>query len=257
MDFEMNKRGQVAIFVIVAIIIVAAVGIYFFISGKTVPGISGGEEFEPEGFLGRCFREAMRETIEQIMPTGGFREPRDYKVYNNIEVAYLCKNVNYYQPCISQHPLYISELDKEIERELEDDIDGCFDSLKVELENRNYAVSGVDEFTHDIILKPEIVELKVAREFSFSKNDEVRDFDNFDVSLSVPVYDLAQVVAIIAEQEAQFCYFEYVGFMNLYPRWDIRVDSLSDSTKIYSVKDKESGIETNIAIRGCAIPAGL
>jgi hypothetical protein len=35
------------------------------------------------------------------------------------------------------------------------------------------------------------------------------------------------------------------------------VFTLSDSTKIYTIKDKETGKEFNIATRGCAIPAGI
>ena len=71
------------------------------------------------------------------------------------------------------------------------------------------------------------------------------------------MYDLASVANEIASQEAKFCYFEYVGFNILYNDFDIRKDTLSDSTKIYTIKHKKTAAEMNIAVRGCAIPAGF
>ena len=61
----------------------------------------------------------------------------------------------------------------------------------------------------------------------------------------------------ISNQEAKYCYFEYVGYMLLYPKMDIEKFAMSDSTKIYTLKDKKSDKEMNIAIRSCAIPPGI
>jgi hypothetical protein len=45
--------------------------------------------------------------------------------------------------------------------------------------------------------------------------------------------------------------------MILYPRFDIRKVAMSDSTKIYTIEDKYSEKEMNIAIRSCVIPPGI
>ena len=99
--------------------------------------------------------------------------------------------------------------------------------------------------------------MAVFRDFSFSKGGISQDFSSFATALKNPLYDIAYVANEIASQEAKFCYFEYVGFNILYNKFDIKKYTLSDSTKIYTIKDKQSGEEMNIAVRGCAIPAGF
>lgn len=251
----MRRKGQAVIFVIVAIVLVASIVVFFVLYRG--PGISIGEEFEPESKIDGCFREAIRDSVDLMLPHGGFAEPQNSIIYKDIEVAYLCENVNYYQRCIVQHPLYISDLDNELEKNIEEDVKECFFFIQEDLEGKGYSVSGEDDFSYDIVLKPGIIELEIDREFKFERDGEVNSFEGFSAGIAIPLYDLGQVVSIIVEQESRNCYFEYVGYMNLYPRWSIDIDVNSEDVKVYTVKDKESGIETSFAIRGCAIPAGL
>ncbi|HLC52957.1 MAG TPA: hypothetical protein VJK03_00280, partial [Candidatus Nanoarchaeia archaeon] len=61
----------------------------------------------------------------------------------------------------------------------------------------------------------------------------------------------------ISSQEAKYCYFEYVGYMILHPEFDIQKTALSDSTKIYTIKDIRTEEVMRIATRSCAIPPGV
>jgi hypothetical protein len=251
---KINIKGQVAIFVIVAIVIVVAIILIFAVYRG--PTISITQEFEPESFIDNCLRESLRETTLSALPQGGFVNPTDYKLYNNIKVTYLCKNINYYEPCITQYPLYITQIQQDIKTNVEENIETCFITLEDELEKRNYDYSG-GEISLEVILKPEIVEVIVFRDFTLSKSGTTRSFNSFTASIKSPIYDLAYIANEIAAQEAEFCYFENVGFNILYNEYDVKKFTMSDSTKIYSIKHKKSGEEMNIAIRGCAIPAGF
>jgi len=251
---EIKRKAQISIFVIVALFLVITIILFFVIYQG--PRIQIGEEFTPESFIDKCLRKSLRETVDIMLPQGGFVSPTDYKIYNNIKVAYLCKNINFYEPCITQYPLYITRLEQEIEINAREEIEQCFISLENALEKRNYEFSGGDVVL-EAKLKPGVVELTVSRDFSFSKGGVTQDFDSFITALKNPLYDLAYVANEIASQEAKFCYFEYVGFNILYNRFDIKKYTLSDSTKIYTIKDKQSGEEMNIAVRGCAVPAGF
>ncbi|MCH7568178.1 MAG: hypothetical protein IIA87_02040 [Nanoarchaeota archaeon] len=251
-----NNGGQISIFVIVAILLVVAIGLFFAVF-KGTPKISIGEEFEPESFISQCVRKSARETIDVMLPQGGFVNPSDYKIYNDVKATYLCKNINYYDPCVHQHPLYITELEQEIKGDIQENIEGCFMTLQSELDKRNYQISGERSFHTEVVLKPGKVEVTVFREFSLSKNNVEKRFTSFSTSVRSPLYDIALVVQEIIRQEAQFCYFENLGFSLLYNDFDIKKFSMSDSTKIYTIKDKKSGKEMNMAIRGCAIPAGF
>ena len=92
---------------------------------------------------------------------------------------------------------------------------------------------------------------------TIKNNEETRDFEKFDFQFSSPIFNLANIAIEIADQEAKYCYFEYVGYSIIYPRYQISLFTMSDSTRIYTIKDTKTKKEMNIAIRGCALPQGL
>ena len=99
--------------------------------------------------------------------------------------------------------------------------------------------------------------ITVEKETTVTKLGESNTFDSFDFEINSPLYNLATIAMEIADQEAKYCYFENVGYGVVYPRYNIEVFRMSDSTKIYTIRDTKSGEVMNIAIRGCAIPHGL
>ena len=253
--FAMNKRGQLTIFIILGILIAAVIAYLLVFDRK--PSVTRGQDFDnPESYIDNCVKEKTLEVLDEMILHGGFVAPNDTAMYDGNAVAYLCKNVNYYQPCITQHPRYLFGLQREFAEQVGDDVVQCFAELEQELTRRNYAVDGGD-ISINAEFKPEIVELKVFRDFTISKGDFARSFDSFDIYVPHPIYDLAFIANEIVAQEARWCYFSNDGFMALYTDYDIRRDVLGDSTKIYSVKHKETGDVLMMAIRGCAIPAGF
>jgi len=252
----MANKGQISMFVIISILLVGAIILFFalFKTGKI--NILGNQDFSPESFVSKCVRDSAREKIDVMIPQGGFLNPKDYKIYKDTKVSYLCKNINYYQPCITQYPLYISRLQKELKEGMRKDVEACFVNLEDELKKRNYDFEGGD-FNISVVLKPGRVEFNVYRDMKLTKDGISKNINFFSGAIKSPLYDLAFVANEIVRQEAKYCYFEYVGFMLLYNDFDIKKYAMSDSTKIYTIKDKESEMEMNIAVRGCAIPPGF
>ena len=173
-----------------------------------------------------------------------------------MKVAYLCENIGNYKPCINQHPMLLNEIKEEIRTYVSPRIEQCFSELKNEIEKKKGTVS-YGPMSVDVLLGPTRVYLKIDKKITVKNWDDTRTFDSLSFEMVNPVYDLANVAIEIASQEAKYCYFEYVGYMVLYPQFDIRVHMMSDSTSIYTIKDKKSGKEMNIAIRSCAIPPGI
>ncbi|MEK6849952.1 MAG: hypothetical protein AABX85_00060 [Nanoarchaeota archaeon] len=251
-----NKKAQVALMVIVAMVIVAMIIILFFILGKRPTIILPGGETNVQSAVEKCARDAANEAVEKMIPQGGFVEPENYKVYKNTKVSYLCQNIGYYKPCINQHPMFINEEIKEIKNYVEPIVRQCFDSFKTEMEKRNYEVS-MDEMQLNVSLATERIYIDIDRKIKLTKNEQTQTFDKYEIEIINPIYDLSKVAIEIASQEAKFCYFEYVGYMILYPKIGIEKFAFSDSTKIYTIQDKKSKKEMNIAIRSCAIPPGI
>ena len=92
----MNKQGQIAIFVIVGILIVAAI-LFIFLIDRT-PSITRGQDLDnPESFIDNCIKEQADKEIKNLLSHGGFPDSQDTVLYNGIPLPYLCKNINYYQ----------------------------------------------------------------------------------------------------------------------------------------------------------------
>ncbi len=250
-----NRKGQVALFVIIAIALVAVIALIFMV--RKGPGLFAGSETNPQAFIEQCTNKYVEEAVDIMLPQGGFLSPENYKLYKNIKVAYLCENRGFYQSCINQHPMFLNEIKGEILNYTFSRIDQCFSDLKKALENEKNSVQLGNMNIH-VDLGSKKVYLDINRDIQITNNaGENRKFKDFKVKVVNPIYDLGNVAVEIAGQEAKFCYFDYVGYMLLYPSFDIKKVQLSDPVKIYTIKDLQSKKEMNIAIRSCAIPPGI
>ena len=250
----MNSRGQVTIFVIVAVILVAIISVILFLKGNKTSFRE--QDFDdPQTYLSSCIKERASLIIEQMLTGGGFTIPKDTVLYNAKQITYLCKNINNFDPCINQYPLYVTQLEKEFDSNIQDDAEQCFASLKQELTDKNYDVESgpVNVEAH---FKPETVEIVLKSDLTLSKGDTSKKYERFDTYVLSKIQSIGFVVNEIVAQEAKWCYFSNDGFMLLYPEYDIRVYMMEDTTKIYTIKNKKSSETLRMATRGCAIPAG-
>ncbi|MDO8459509.1 MAG: hypothetical protein Q7S74_00200 [Nanoarchaeota archaeon] len=253
----MSKRGQLAIWVIIALVLAASILIFFMLRrGPNLfrtpePGI-----IDAQTFIEQCTEKNTQEALNIMLPQGGFVSPRNTKRYNNTNVEYLCENIGSYDPCINQHPMLLNEMKKEIGDYLYGNIADCFFDLQKEAEKRQGNIS-YGSILINVSLVPNKVKVKIIRSTTVSTKQETRTYDEFDVDVMSPAYDLAIVATEIAAQEAKYCYFENVGYHLLYPRFSITRYSFPESTKIYTIRDTKTGKYMMVATRSCAIPSGL
>lgn len=250
-----NKRGQITIFVIASIAIVGAVIFLFLFRKPAVLNVPAEEN--PGLFLQKCIREETLKAMGIMFPQGGFIEPRNYKIYENNKVEYLCYNEGYYSQCINQHPMYVNEVKAELANYLKPKIEDCFSSLKSELQKRNRGVSIGTDSEIEIKAMSGKIEVVAKKKISITSGGETNNFERFDTIIVSDLYGLASAAVEAANMEGKYCSFEYLGYMLLRPEIDISKFTMSDGTKIYSVESKKTKEKLNIAIRGCVSPAGI
>lgn len=250
-----NKRGQVTVFVIVAVIIVAAVFVLMLLR-RDGASLREQDFDDPNSYLTSCIKDRSRLILDELLVNGGFPDSEDKVLYNSNYIIYLCKNINNFEPCINQYPLYVSQVEKEFNERIQEDAEICFYNLKDELENRNYDISHNGDVMIETSFKPEAVEITFLANIVLSKSGESRSFSRFDTYIPSKIQSISFVVNEILTQEAKWCYFSNEGFMNLYPEYDIKAYMMEDTTKIYTVKNKKSNEILMMATRGCALPAG-
>ena len=253
-----QKRSQVTMFIIIGILIVVLILLFFLLRGDLKPEINKKTNFDPETYVDLCLEDDLTESLKVISSQGGYILSNLTINYGGKNVAYLCYNINNYQRCINQEPLFLRHLQEEIHDDIEDELKDCFLDLKDRLEKENFESDiTVNDITFDVELIPDRVIIKINNEFYIEKDGERRKLENIKVVKISKYYDLANTVQEIVSQESWFCNFEQTGYMVLYPDYDIEKFRTGDSSTIYSVKHKTTNEEFIFAVRGCGIPPGI
>ena len=251
-DLFNNKKSQIFIFVIMALIFIIGVVIVFLLINP--PEVSLLDENNPQAFVESCVREAVEEAIGILSKQGGDINPEGSLQFEDEEVAYLCYNFNYYYQCVNQRPLLIEHIENEITNYIRPIVSDCFFNLESGLRKRYDVTSSPMELR--TVLQPKVVFVEIDKEFEMVRNDEVRKFEGFKMSMSHPIYNLAELGMKVANQEAQYCNFDELGHMILYPEYDITKFIRGDANIVYRVSERASGESFTFAIRSCPLPDG-
>ena len=261
MIFKKNK-AQITIFVIAGILIISTIALFFLFRSEVAPKIGGKSEINPNGFLGSCIEDKIKQAIGIISSQGGYiKNPlnKTFKFEGEkafTDISYLCYNQNYYFPCVNQEPMLIQHLKKEIKDYIRDDVEKCFDDLTSSLEKQGYVVDAKYKGFEIRLMEKKVV-VEINGELILTKSGETTKQENFKIIIPSRIYDLAIVAQEIVSQEARFCNFDYLGFMAFYPKFNINKFKTGDSTTIYTIEHKNSKEKFRFAIRGCVIPPGL
>ena len=249
-----SKRSQVTIFIILGLIIVVLILIFISLK-KTGPTASSNKE-NPYSFIDSCTIESLDEAIEILYKQGGDIELRTNVMFKGQNISYLCYTDKYLEKCIAQTPLFITHMQNEITNFMKPRIASCFDLLESEIGSEFQTQGG--ELEIETIIDPSNVIIKINKKFAINRGDLAKEYDEFVVTKTTPLYKLANIATKISHNEAKYCDFDYISYMFYYPRYEITLERPlgGDDFKIYRIKDLQSGNILNTAIRGCAIPPG-
>jgi len=249
-----NKKGQIAIWIILGVAIVVVVLLLFVSLRKpTTPEI---KIMSVQESIDGCVKKAVNDVADEMISHGGFVNPLNGRMYNGNAVAFLCASRTLYKPCINQHPMLLNEMKNEIINYTKDKIESCFDSVKQQVEKENGKIE-LGNMDLGIDFAPGRIEVMINRDVKIVKNEQTENINKFSIEVISPLYDLTNVAIVISNEEAKRCYFEYQGYNLLHPEFIVSKFTQSDSASIYSIKDQESGKVMHIAIRGCVISAGF
>jgi len=259
MEKSVNKRGQVTIFIIIGILLVAGVVLFFVIRGSPGPDqqISDLGATNPNSFLKSCVNDNIRNSIRTLGNQGGYfhnplNETYTYPNEPTWEVSYLCYDGGINKPCNVIQPTLINHLQVLISETVEDDLDNCYENLIGTYKAEGYKVNdnygGFELKLIEDEIKVELVNTKV----SLSKNDQSTTQKKFTFSIPTQFFDISWVANEIVSQESQYCNFNKEGYMSLYPDFNIKDDRVGgDGTTIYTVEHTESKEKIRFIVRSC------
>lgn len=246
----MGNRGQIAIFVIVAIVIVG-----FFLAFFLYPrlNITGSIENDPIGFMQECIEPEVTETLSVVMSQGGYYEPTNFLLHEDTEVQYLCYTDAYYEPCSIQQPLLITHVSQEIQRRVQPVARQCFDTLKQAYESQGYTVQGTAS-TVNVSLTPGAIRVDFAAPLSVTK-ESTQTFRRFGASVRSEAYDMLTTATSILMYESTMGDSETTLYIQFYP--NLQIEKVKrDADTIYTIRNVETQEEFTFATRSLVWPQG-
>lgn len=247
-----GEKGQVTLFVIVALVIVVA-GVLIYVFYPQIRSTFGASE-SPQAFIQSCLEEDAKLTVDKISTNGGSVSPEHYFLYKGQRIEYLCYINEYYQPCIVQEPLLKRHIESEIVSDLRDEVQNCFSELQDNYEGKGYTVrfSGSNLSAE---LLPKRVVLDMGRTLTLTKGDS-QTYEGFRVVLNNNLYELAAIANSIIEWETKYGDAETTLYMSYYPDLKVEKQTQLEGSTVYILTDRNNENKFQFASRSFAWPPG-
>lgn len=246
-----NRKGQVAIFIIVAIVIAAVIiGVIFYPRLK----FSAQEAFNPERYMRDCIEPGIKPVMEKLNAQGGYMNPEGFILMNDVKVKYLCYTSEFYKTCMVQQPALVSHYEQELQKEISPRVKQCFSNLKDEYERQGYSVSaGQEKVSLEIV--PQAVKINVVAPMTVTK-DVSQTFNELNIKIDSEMYLLLSTAVSIIDFESVYGDSETTLYIRYYPDLKIEKSKLSDGSKIYRVSNVVSNENFTFASRSLSWPPG-
>jgi len=245
----MNKRGQVTLFIIIAIVILGAMVylVYPRIKASLVPAA-------PASSVEKCMLPVITEAITKISKQGGSINPSLYYMYMDNKLEYLCYTREYYKTCVMQQPMLKYHIEQEIGNYVKETAVNCVNQLKEEMQSKGY--SSVVNFKNvSVELTSSDVQVVVNVTAVFTKQG-TQSFNEFVVRKPSKIYDLVMMTMVIMNYEAMFGDSDTQTFMMYYPNLKIEKIKQGEGSKVYILTNRDAGEIFQFATRSLAWPGG-
>jgi hypothetical protein len=253
-----GKRGQLTIFIILAILIIAlALLIYFFL--PKLRGSGGLESDNPYSYIQTCMKDKIENTIETVSLQGGdyiINKDGGFYFYRGEYVKYLCYTDEDFQPCTNQQPFLTEHVQSEILNNIKSDSETCFNSLVESYRKKGYEVD-LKKGTPEVAIIPDSVSTKFNNELTITKGSENQNYKNFEIKLNSNLYNMLEVAKNIVIWEINVGDSLPEAYMNDNPYLKVEKKKKERDIKLYILTDRNTGEVFKFASRSFAAPVGF
>jgi hypothetical protein len=250
-----NKKGQVTIFIIIAIIIVAAALLIYSFYPQIKTSLSTQQQ-NPPSFIQSCIENDIRNAVTATSSQGGSITPENFVLYNDSKVEFLCYTGEYYRPCLVQQPMLKQHIESEIKNQIEKNVDACFNSMKSSYVKQGYNVD-LKTGTKKVELLPNRIVSTFNYSLTLTKGGDTQKYNSFVVLLDNNLYELVAIANSIIDWETTYGDAETTTYMTYYHDLKVEKKLLSEGKKVYILTDRNTGNKFQFATRGQVWPAGI
>ncbi len=248
-----TKRGQLTIFIILAIAIIFVL-IVLFLNRSDFKSLFNLQS--PSEQIIECTQNSLKQAIDIISFQGGSLNPENFFLYKDNKIEYLCYTQEDYRPCKMQKPILKSAIESEIKKYSEPKIKECIESVKRTLEDKGDIVS-LKEPVVSIELLPNNVLAEIDLDLQINSQDSTESYKIIKADIGSKLYEFSAIASKIVNDEVTLGDSETLAYMLTNKHWlKVEKKKQSEGTKIYILTNRESGDEFWFATRSYAMPAG-
>jgi len=249
-----NKKGQITIFIILAICIVIILFLLFVKKSDLVQIFS---KKSPIQDIKNCINEYATQGIAILDSQGGSINPQNFFLYNGSKVDYICYRNQYYQACVMQKPMLKEDIENELKKYLEQNTKECISNVRSSLESSGYQVIMEESPNINVELLPNDVKITYESNIQLIKDTSTEAYKNIKVDVNSKLYEFTEIASSIANWEARYGNSETMNYMYFHPDMKVEKKTRSDGTKIYILTDRNTLEQFMFATRSFAIPPGI
>jgi len=246
-----EKRGQITLFVILALVIISIVFLYIFwiqptyITPQTIkPGLEG------------CMEEVVKDAIKQMEKQySGFPGLNFSYSYKGEQIPYLCYTNLYLQSCINQKPFLLQYFAAELKKMSQEGVMQCYENSLEDLRKKGIDI-GEGQKIFNISLNPDQIVVSLKAPTSAARGGAAVQFTEFKSIIDSPVYNMMLIITYLVQQETRYGDSIIEDPMILHPQFLITKIRRDDGNKVYIIKEKNTGDIFKFATRSVAWPVG-
>jgi len=254
--FGGSSRSQITLFVILAIIIVAALIIFFTYALPKIRVYFS----NPQVGLENCLKSNMETELPKILLRGGTLTPELYFMYEGGMVDYLCYTSEYYKTCTMQKPFIKQDIENELKTAINANVQKCFNDYTEKLRVKGYIVSVSSENVDlNLQILPKEIVASLDNQITAKKGEETISYSGdklFNARISSNIYEILMVASSILNFEARYGDSNPETYMFYYQNLKVEKKKQSDGTKVYILTDKNTAEKFKFATRSLAWPPG-
>jgi hypothetical protein len=249
-DFR-SKRGQVTLFVILAVVVISVIIVIFAFPQVNVLS----SDVNPSSYLRNCISPEVQNVKNVLSDQGGYSDPFNYANYKGVKLQYLCYTSDFYTPCSVQQPLLLKHIQNEIRSYIEPRAKQCFEDFKSQYEKRGYSVSSGNSAIN-VSISPETISIDFIAPLTITK-DSTQKFQKFSVAMNSKWYYLINTATNIIQYESTYGDSDTSLYISYYPSLIIGKTRRDDGSTIYQLSDASTGDKFDFATRSLVWPQGL
>lgn len=260
-----KNRGQVTLFIIIGIVVVAVVLLAIFLVPKvTQPKTQPGGAMDPGAYVSSCVNDELEPIVETLSNQSGYLNVTGNGiVFENVFRRYLCYTSQYYFACVDQEPLLKEKVEETLKAELIrlGSVSKCVNNFVENAKTKGYEITSCSTPSFSIKLVNGRINIPIICQMSLTKGEEIKRFENVTASLSWPLYDFIMVSKDIINDE-KVGYFNDIVYMMGHQWIEIEknrisnADPLYDGSIVYILRERSTGKTFAFAVRSKVLPRG-